>query len=98
MDCATINIGDNVFIGPNCGLYTANHPLEIAARNSGIEQALPIEIGDNVWLGANVVVLPGVKIGSGTVISAGSVVTKDIPENVLAVGTPAKVIKTINNE
>lgn len=98
MDCAAINIGDNVFIGPNCGLYTANHPLEIAARNSGIEQALPIEIGDNVWLGANVVVLPGVKIGSGTVISAGSVVTKDIPENVLAVGTPAKVRKTINNE
>ncbi|RIP37176.1 sugar O-acetyltransferase [Staphylococcus gallinarum] len=97
MDCATIRIGDNVFIGPNCGFYTANHPLELTERNSGIEQALPIEIGDNVWLGGNVVVLPGVTIGPGTVISAGSVVTKDLPANVLAMGTPAKPVKTINN-
>ncbi|WP_436870853.1 sugar O-acetyltransferase [Staphylococcus arlettae] len=95
MDCATINIGDNTFIGPKCGLYTANHPLEATRRNAGLEQALPITIGPNVWLGANVVVLPGVTIGEGSVISAGSVVTKDIPAQSLAMGTPAKVVKAI---
>ncbi|WP_436937677.1 sugar O-acetyltransferase [Staphylococcus xylosus] len=96
MDCNKIVIGDNVFIGPNCGLYTAIHPLDYQSRNEGIEKALPINIGNNVWIGANVVVLPGVTIGEGAVIRAGSVVAKDIPANALALGTPAKTVSTIN--
>ncbi len=96
MDCNKIVIGDNVFIGPNCGLYTAIHPHDYQSRNEGIEKALPINIGNNVWIGANVVVLPGVTIGEGAVIGAGSVVAKDIPANALALGTPAKTVSTIN--
>ncbi|WP_436951118.1 sugar O-acetyltransferase [Staphylococcus shinii] len=95
MDCSKIVIGDDVFIGPNCGLYTAIHPLEYKTRNEGLEQALPINIGNNVWLGANVIVLPGVTIGEGAVIGAGSVVAKDVPANALAFGTPAKLVSTI---
>lgn len=98
MDGGKIFIGDHVFIGPKCGFYTAIHPLNYQDRNIGLEQALPIHIGDNVWIGANVIVLPGVTIGNGAVIGAGSTVTKDIPSNVLAVGSPAKPIKTIDNE
>ncbi|PHK48910.1 sugar O-acetyltransferase [Staphylococcus edaphicus] len=98
MDGGKIFIGDHVFIGPSCGLYTAVHPLEYKERNIGLEKALPIHIESNVWLGANVVVLPGVTIGEGSVIGAGSVVAKDIPSNVLAVGTPAKPIQDINNK
>lgn len=98
MDCAHIVIGDNVFIGPNCGIYTATHPLGANARNLGIEKASPITIGNNVWIGANVIVLPGVTIGEGAVISAGSIVTKDVPENVLAMGSPAEPYKKIDNE
>ncbi|SCS40025.1 sugar O-acetyltransferase [Staphylococcus caeli] len=98
MDGGKIFIGDDVFIGPSCGLYTAIHPLEYQSRNNGLEQALPIRIESNVWLGANVVVLPGVTIGEGSVIGAGSVVAKDIPANVLALGTPAKPIHDINNQ
>ena len=78
MDGAKINIGSNVYIGPSVGLYTAIHPLDYKRRNQGLEKAMPIEIGDNTWLGGNVVVLPGVKIGHGSVIGAGSVVTKDL--------------------
>lgn len=95
MDGAKITVGDNVFIGPSCGFYTANHPLDYQTRNQGIEQALPISIGNNVWLGGNVIVLPGVKIGDGCVIGAGSVVTKDIEANSIATGVPCKVIKKI---
>ncbi|TGS89808.1 sugar O-acetyltransferase, partial [bacterium M00.F.Ca.ET.177.01.1.1] len=73
------------------------HPLNYQDRNQGLEQALPIHIGDNVWIGANVIVLPGVTIGNGTVIGAGSIVSKDVPENVVAIGSPAKPIKTIDN-
>jgi len=98
MDGGKIFIGDHVFIGPKCDFYTAIHPLNYQDRNIGLEQALPIHIGDNVWIGANVIVLPGVTIGNGAVIGAGSAVTKDIPSNVLAVGSPAKPIKTIDNE
>ncbi|MFR4948282.1 sugar O-acetyltransferase [Thomasclavelia spiroformis] len=93
MDGAKITVGDNVFIGPSCGFYTANHPLDYQTRNQGIEQALPILIGNNVWLGGNVIVLPGVEIGDGCVIGAGSVVTKDIEANSIATGVPCKVIK-----
>lgn len=93
LDPAKVTFGDNVFIGPNCGFYTASHPLDFEKRNSGIENALPIVVGNNVWFGGNVVVLSGVTIGDNTVIGAGSVVTKDIPSHCVAVGNPCKVLK-----
>ena len=95
LDCAKVTFGDNVFIGPNCGFYTAIHPIDTEERNSGIESAKPISIGNNVWIGGNVTVLPGVTIGDNTVIGAGSVVTKNIPPNVVAVGNPCRSIKQI---
>lgn len=95
LDGNKVKFGDNVFIAPNCGFYTAGHPLDFVTRNKGLEYAKPIEVGDNVWIGGNVVVLPGIKIGNNCVIGAGSVVTKDIPNNSVAVGNPCKVIKTI---
>ena len=97
LDVNKVKFGDNVFIAPNCGFYTAGHPLDVESRNKGLEYAKPIEIGNNVWIGGNVVVLPGVKIGDNSVIGTGSVVTKDIPANVVAVGNPCKVIKNIEN-
>lgn len=96
MDGAKITIGNYVFIGPSCGFYTAKHPLDYQRRNDGLEQALPIVVGDNCWFGANVSVMPGVTIGSGCVIGAGSIVVNDIPDNSVAAGVPARVIKTIN--
>ena len=98
LDCAQIKIGSNTMIGPNVQLYTPEHPLDYKSRNNGLEWAKPITIGDNCWLGGSVIVLAGVTIGSGCVIGAGAVVTKDIPDNSLAVGNPAKVIRTINND
>lgn len=98
MDGASITIGDNVFIGPYCGFYTANHPLDYKRRNQGLEKALPIKVGDNCWFGANVSVMPGVTIGNGCVVAAGAVVTKDMPDNSLVAGVPAKVVKQIENE
>ncbi len=95
MDGNTIDIGKNAFIGPFCGFYTSSHPLNYIDRNKGLERALPIHIGDNCWLGANVSILQGVTIGSGCVIAAGSVVTKDLPDNALAAGVPATVKKYI---
>ena len=95
LDAARVMFGDNVFIGPNCSFYTAGHPLNVKQRTEGLEFALPISVGNNVWIGGNVVVLPGVKIGDNSVIGAGSVVTKEIPANVVAVGNPCKVVKYI---
>ena len=95
LDANKVVFGDNVFIGPNCGFYTAGHPLDAETRNKGLEYAKPIKVGNDVWFGGKVVVLPGVKIGNNVVIGAGSVVTKDIPENSIAVGNPCKVIKNI---
>lgn len=92
-----MKFGDNVFIGPNCGFYTAGHPLDYETRNQGLEYAKPIEVGDNVWFGGNVVVMPGVTIEKGCVIGAGSVVTKDIPEGSLAYGNPCRVCRKIEN-
>lgn len=97
LDCNKIVIGDNCMLAPGCQLLTAYHPLEANLRNSGRELAAPIVIGNNVWLGAGVIVLPGVTIGDGAVIGAGSIVTKSIPANSLAVGNPARVIREINN-
>ena len=95
MDGGGITIGDNVFIGPFTGFYTAAHPLDSGRRNQGLEWAKPIRVGDNCWFGANVSVMPGVTIGSGCVIAAGSVVTTDLPDNSLAAGVPAVVKKRI---
>ncbi len=98
MDCAKISFGKKVFVGPNCGFYTAIHPLDKVQRAKGLERAEPIEIGDDVWIGGDVTILPGVKIGSGTVIGAKSLVTRDIPANVLAFGNPCRVVKQIGLE
>lgn len=95
LDEAKVTFGDNVFVAPNCGFYTAGHPFDIEQRNSGLEYARPITIGNNVWIGAQVCVLPGVMIGDNCVIGAGSVVTKDIPANMLAVGNPCRMIRKI---
>ncbi len=97
LDCAKIKVGADTFIGPNCGFYTAIHPINAKDRIAGIESAKPITTGKGVWLGGNVVVLPGVTIGDRAVIGAGSVVTKDIPSDVVAVGNPCRVIKNIEN-
>lgn len=98
LDGATVTFGDNVFIAPNCCFTTAGHPLDVEQRNQGLEFAYPITVGNNVWIGANVTVLPGVTIGNNSVIGAGSVVTKDIPENVIAVGSPCRVLRKITEE
>ena len=95
LDPAPVKFGDNVFIGPNCGFYTAEHPIDAQMRNKGLEFAKPITVGNNVWFGGNVTVLAGVEIGENVVIGAGSVVTKNIPSNSVAVGNPCKVIKKI---
>ena len=95
LDGAKVEFGDNVFVAPNCGFYTAWHPLDYETRNKGLEYAKPIKIGNNVWIGGNVTVLPGVTIGDNVVIGAGSLVNKDIPKNSVAVGNPSKVIKSI---
>lgn len=96
LDQAPVRVGNEVMIGPNVQLITACHPLDAERRNALIEWAEPITIEDNVWIGAGVIVLPGVTIGENAVIGAGSVVTQDIPANVLAVGNPCKVIKQID--
>ncbi|CDB10536.1 putative thiogalactoside transacetylase [Bacteroides sp. CAG:633] len=95
LDGADVSIGDNVFIAPNVGIYTAGHPLDVEQRNAGLEYAYPIRIGNNVWIGGNVVILPGVSIGDGAVIGAGSVVTKDIPAHTVAVGNPCRVMRSL---
>lgn len=95
LDVAKVTIGDNVQMGPNVQLLTPTHPLEPEARRAGWEAAEPITIGNNVWLGGGVIVCPGVTIGDDSVIGAGSVVTKDIPSGVIAVGNPAKVIRSV---
>lgn len=98
LDEAIVTIGDNVFIGPNCGIYTISHALLPDQRNAGVMKAAPVTIGNDVWLAADVKVLPGVTIGDGAVIGAGSVVTCDIPPRVLAAGNPCRVIREITEE
>ncbi|MDP5135415.1 sugar O-acetyltransferase [Rheinheimera baltica] len=96
LDVAPVVIGSNVFFGPAVQIYTVNHPLDALKRRTLLEQALPVTIGNDVWIGGGAVILPGVTIADGSVIAAGSVVTKDVPMGVLAGGNPCKVIKAIN--
>lgn len=95
LDAAEVSFGDNVFIAPDCVFSTAGHPLDAAQRNQGLEIALPITVGNNVWIGTHVSVLPGVTIGNNVVIGAGSVVNRDIPDGVVAAGNPCRVIRKI---
>ncbi len=95
IDVAKVKIGDNCQFAPNVSIYTAGHPIHPVSRNSLYEYGISVTIGDNVWIGGNTVIMPGVHIGSNTVIGAGSVVTKDIPDWVVAAGNPCRVIKEI---
>ncbi len=97
LDGGKVTFGNHVFIAPNCTFTTAEHALDAAQRNEGLEVALPITVGDNVWIGASVTVLGGVTIGDNCVIGAGSVVTKSIPSNSLALGVPCRVIRQITD-
>ncbi|WOO39155.1 sugar O-acetyltransferase [Anaerocolumna sp. AGMB13020] len=95
LDVGKVVIGDNVMFAPNVSIYTAGHPVHPDSRNTGYEYGIAITIGDNVWIGGNVILNPGVTIGNNVVIGAGSIVTRDIPDNVIAVGSPCKVIRKI---
>lgn len=98
LDVAKVKIGDNCQFAPNVAIYTAGHPIHPVSRNSQYEYGISVTIGDNVWIGGNSVIVPGVHIGSNTVIGAGSVVTKDIPDWVIAAGNPCRVIRKITEE
>ncbi|MCE9665312.1 sugar O-acetyltransferase [Halomonas sp. M5N1S17] len=98
LDVAVVTIGNHVMFGPNVQVYTATHPLDAEQRRSGLEAAKPITIGDDVWIGGGAILCPGVTIGARSVIGAGSVVTKDIPEDVFAGGNPCRMIRSLVNE
>ncbi|WP_194191601.1 sugar O-acetyltransferase [Clostridium chrysemydis] len=98
VDDGEIFVGDNVMFAPNVIIDTATHPIHPELRRKQAQYNLPIYIGDNVWIGAGSIVLPGVKIGKNSVIGAGSIVTRDIPENVVAIGSPCKVLREINED
>ncbi len=95
LDVARVAIGDHVLLGPAVQIYTASHPMQAAQRRVGLECALPIVIGDDVWVGGAAIICPGVTIGARSIIGAGSVVTNEIPEDVLAAGNPCRVIRTL---
>ncbi len=95
LDVAKVTIGKNAFLAPNVAIYTAGHPIHPESRNSGYEYGIPVTIGDNVWIGGNAVITPGVNIGDNVVIGAGSVVTKDVPSWSVAAGNPCKVLRKI---
>lgn len=98
LDVGKVRIGDNAQIAPNVSIYTAGHPVHPESRNTGYEYGIDITIGNNVWIGGNTCILPGVTIGDNAVIGAGSVVTKDIPPDVIAFGNPCKVIRKITED
>ncbi|PIA15414.1 maltose O-acetyltransferase [Coemansia reversa NRRL 1564] len=95
LDCARIDIGDDVMFGPSVQVYCAGHPTDPAARLTGLEFAHPVKIGNNVWVGGGAIIMPGVTIGNGVTIGAGAVVTKDVPDNVVVVGNPARIVKHV---
>lgn len=95
LDCAPVTMGNNVFIGPDVQIYTAQHPLDIGLRREHIGSARPVSIGNDVWIGGGCVILPGVTIGDGSTIGAGSVVTRSVPAGVIACGNPCRVVKNI---
>jgi len=97
LDVGHVKIGDHCQIAPNVGIYTAGHPIHPDTRNTGYEYGIDITIGDNVWIGGNVCIMPGVTIGNNVVIGAGSVVTRDIPDNMIAVGNPCKPVREITD-
>ena len=98
LDVGKVKIGDNAQIAPNVAIYTAGHPVHPESRNTGYEYGIDVTIGDNVWLGGNTCIMPGVTIGNNVVIGGGSVVTKDIPDNAIAAGNPCRVIRYISEE
>ncbi len=98
LDVARVFIGDNVFIGPRVSIFTAGHPIDSKVRNMNLEFGKEVKIGNNVWIGGQTVINPGITIGNNVVIGSGSVVTKDIPDGVVAVGNPCKVLRKITNE
>lgn len=98
LDVAKISIGDDVQIGPNVQLLTPTHPVEPEPRRAKWEAAQPITIGDNVWLGGGAIVLPGVSVGRNTVVGAGAVVVRDLPDNVVAVGNPARIVRYLDSD
>ena len=98
LDVGKVIMGDNVMIAPNVSIYTAGHPIHPDSRNSGYEYGIPVTIGNNVWIGGNTVILPGITIGDNVVIGAGSVVTKDISSNMIAAGNPSKIIREITED
>lgn len=98
LDCAKVTIGKDVLIGPNVNIFTAGHPISSSQRIAGYEYAYPIEIGDGTWIGGGSTINPGVKIGKNVIIGSGSVVTKDIEDNAVAVGNPCRIIKYVNEE
>lgn len=98
LDENDVTFGDNVFIGPHVSIYTAGHPIDANVRNLDLEYAKPVTIGNNVWIGGNVVINPGVTIGDDVVVASGSVVTKDIPSHVVAGGNPCRIIRQISQE
>ena len=98
LDCGPVTIGDDVWLGPKVQIYTPSHPIDPIARKQRIESAYPVVIGNNVWIGGGAIILPGVTIGENTVIGAGSVVTHDIPANVIAVGNPCKILREISTD
>lgn len=98
LDIAPVKIGDNVMFGPRVCIYAAGHPLDPEIRAGGLEFGRPVTIGSNVWIGGNTVINPGVTIGNNVVIGSGSVVTKDIPDNVIAVGNPCRVLRSITED
>lgn len=95
LDVCEVRIGNNVLLGPGVHIYTATHPLEHDLRMSGLEGGKPVIIGDNVWIGGKSIILPGVTVGNNVVVGAGSVVTRDVPDNVLIAGNPARVIREL---
>lgn len=95
LDCGIVTIGDRVQFGPSVSIYAATHETEVQSRRDFIEYAKPVSIGHDCWIGGNTTIMPGVKIGKGCTIGAGSVVTKDIPDFSVAMGVPAKVVKKV---